>query len=196
MEALPALVRHRGRPARPDAKPVPGEASRAALSVQGAVLDYLLRHPGSASQGAHRRRYSDGFRVRVLELAHQHADLPLAAFADAARVPLGTLKDWLAGGSDAVERQLDTPNAAACHEDLTHPHLVDILRAYDTWEGTFVDFCDHVQHHLRIPFSRALIADLLQAEGLRTPSRRRARRNPDAEALRGLIRQLRNDHRG
>lgn len=188
LEALPALVRRRGRPPRADAESATDEASSAALRVQGAVLDYLLRHPGSASQGEHRRRYSDGFRQHVLELAQQYVDVPLPAFADAARVPLGTLKDWLAGGRDAVERGLDTPNtanAAIRHEKVTHPRLLDVLRAYKAWKGSFLDFCAHVRHHRRIPFGRALIANLLQAEGLRTPSRRPARRDPDAEALRG-----------
>lgn len=113
--------------------------------------------------------------------------MPLHDFARAVHVPLGTLKDWLAGGREAIEADMDVPNLAAGHERLTHGRLAEVLAAYAGWDGSFVDFCAHVQHHLRIPFSRALLGGLLEAEGLRPRRRRPGRRDADAEALRGTF---------
>ncbi|MEM6289157.1 MAG: hypothetical protein AAF845_18610 [Bacteroidota bacterium] len=181
---LPSLVRSRGRPPNPPPEPVCAEAL---ATLQDRVLDYVLRHPGAASQGEHRARYSDGFRLHILELAQQHRDVPLPDFARAVHVPLGTLKDWLAGGREAIETGVDVPNLAAGHERLTHGRLTEVLAAYAAWDGSFLDFCAHVQQHLRIPFSRTLLGDLLEAEGLRPRRRRPGKRDADAEALRGTF---------
>ena len=54
-----------------------------------------------------------------------------------------------------------------------------MLYAYKAWEGDFVPLCTHVQRDLRIPFGIDRIRSILEAEGLRTPRRRRGR-TPDA----------------
>jgi len=58
-----------------------------------------------------------------------------------------------------------------------------VLCAWKSWDGSFIDFCEHVQQSWRVPFGRTLIAGILEAHGVRLP-RRRPGRSPDEEALR------------
>ena len=178
---LPDLIRGRGRPA---ATPAPPPEPSVISSLQSNVLDFLLQNPGVASRGEHRQQYTPDFRLFVLDLAEQQHDVALDVFADAVHVPLGTLKDWLAGGRHSV-KNLTIPNLAKSSEQVTHPRIATVLDEYSRWKGKFADFCTHIQHHLRIPFSRKLIGDILEAEGVRLRKRRPNARNPDDEALRG-----------
>lgn len=100
-------------------------------------------------------------------------------------VPQGTLKDWLRGASTHVTATQDAAPPSAPLTSAT-PQCESILTAWSGWDGTFVDFCQHVQHDLRIPFSRALIADLLEVQGVRQPKRRN-RTPPDTSAMRGAF---------
>jgi hypothetical protein len=175
---LVELVRPVGRP--PASPPTPvdtGEVSRA-------VLDFVMEHPGCIHLGRTRRRYSDTFRCFILDLIARHPDLDLAALADAARVPLGTLKDWLRGGREAVE-QTESPLPVEPDTDPTRgPQIETILTAWKDWTGSFIAFCDHVQRHLRIPCGRTMISRILEAGGVRI-RKRRPGRTPDESALRG-----------
>jgi hypothetical protein len=61
-----------------------------------------------------------------------------------------------------------------------------VLDAWDRWADKkqgFRAFCEHVWFHLRVPFGRQHIKDILQAHGVRTPTKRG--RSPDASANRG-----------
>ncbi|MBW1880453.1 MAG: hypothetical protein JRI25_16925 [Deltaproteobacteria bacterium] len=147
------------------------------------ALRYLMEHPGAVHRSPQRTRYSDGFRCFVLELAEHSSDLELAELADAIEVPLGTLKDWLGGGHAHIDAPAEPPNLATAPDPVTEPRIASILHAYQHWQGDFVAFCTHVQHHLRIPFGITLIRDILQAEGVRVP-RRRGRRSAEERALR------------
>lgn len=89
--ALPALARAPGRPA----KEQPAAPLNSAAEMTRAVLAYVMEHPGCVDRGAERKRYSTSFRRFVLRLRVDHASLSVERFADAAGVPLGTLKDWL-----------------------------------------------------------------------------------------------------
>lgn len=62
-------------------------------------------------------------------------------------------------------------------------HVETVLAAWAHWRGGFIDFCNHVQQHWRVPFGRTLIAGILEVHGVRLP-RRRPGRSPDEEALR------------
>ena len=88
---LPTLTRARGRPA----KPPPPPPTDAGAAVTRAVLGYVTQHAGCVQHGQDRQHYSDGFRHFIVDLRSKHTTLDVEAFAVAANVPLGTLKDWL-----------------------------------------------------------------------------------------------------
>ena len=179
LRALPDLVRSPGRPAKLPAAPPAGHTE----TVTREVARYVMDHPGCVHGGQQRRRYSDGFRVFVLDLCAAHRELELPAFAEAALLPLGTLKDWLRGGREAVENP-EPPNPTAAPGDKAKgPRIESILAARKTWKGDFSSFCNHVQLHLRIPWGRTTISNIRHAHGVRTPKRRRGRR-PDEKATR------------
>jgi hypothetical protein len=151
-------------------------------SVTDQVLGFVMQHPGSVSQHAQRRRYSDGFRCFILELCDLHRHVSLEAFSSAAKVPLGTLKDWLRGGS----KDIDAPAArstAASTDPATTGRVQTILEQWRLWEGDLSAFCKHVSFNLRIPYGRTLITSILEQHGERTPDRRPGR-SPDEKALR------------
>lgn len=178
---LPELARPVGRPRTPSAPPVPA-ADTAALSQK--ALRFVAQHPGAIEGGARGRgRYSDGFRRFVLGLCEQHPELELSVIAAAVCVPPGTLKDWLRGGDAHDEATDDEPTEA---EKVASARIQTLLDAWKRWKGTFTAFCDHVQHHLRIPYGRTLIGSILEQHGVRIP-RRRSGRSPDEKALRGAF---------
>ena len=172
-EALALLARPAGRPARTPPEPAPPQLATS-------VIAWLADHPGAFSGGPGHRRYSDDFRKFVLELLEKHKEIQLPVFAEATTIPLGTLKDWLAGGSAAIA----TKNQAMPRRiDPCGPQIATVLEEYQRWQGGFRDFCDHVQHHCRLPLSRSIIAAILWGDGARTPQKRPGR-SPDEDALR------------
>jgi hypothetical protein len=178
--ALPGLVRPPGRPTVLPATPPPGETEAITRQVTG----YLMDHPGCVHGSPQRRRYGAGFHHFALELWERYPDVELTSFAEATMVPLGTLKDWMRGGHDAVVDLERASMAATPKDSAKGPRIESILAAYDQWNGSFAAFCNHVQHHLHIPWGRTTIGDVLDVHGVRKRKRRRGRR-PDEKALRG-----------
>jgi hypothetical protein len=183
--ALPALVRTPGRPT----KEQPAATSDEGAQVTRAVLAYVMQHPGCVDRGAERQRYGDGFRRFVVELRAKLGALGLDAFAEAAGVPPGTLKDWLRApqsdsGGPAEDAPEPTPEPTPSVETL---HMQTVLDAWTRWSGSFLDFCKHVQRDLRVPFGRDLVRRILATHGQRKPARRDGR-SPDEIALRGAFR--------
>lgn len=168
---LPELLRPPGRPANEAAAPV---LDASALHVR--VRDFVFDHPGCVSGTALRRTYADRFRLFVLDLVAEQADVPVAELATVVGVPLPTLKDWLRGERPQVEPDAEPPAGPSI------AHVESVLDAWTSWRGGFRAFCDHVQLHLRIPISRQHICDILAAHGVRIPQMRR--RTPDAAAYR------------
>jgi len=164
-----------GRPPGPLA-PVPPP------DLRGQVLRFVYAHPACVHGGVERQRYSDAFRLFVLDLAAEHATLALPALADGICIPEETLRDWLRGDRPHV----DPPETAAVARSPTIPQVETVLNAWDTWKGGFLKFCEHVQVQLRVPFSRALLSEILEANGSRVPQRRRGR-SPDELGLRGQV---------
>lgn len=176
LRLLPRLARPPGRPAAPPveaAPPTDGEA------IAREVIDYLIAHPGCVT-GDRRRRYSDGYRQLVLDLRERFAALAAPVFADAVRVPEGTLAEWLAAAAGSAPA---TASPATTPPDPSHPRIQTILAAWTTWQGPFTRFCDYVSRELRIPYGRTFIASILTLHGVRLP-RRRPGRSPDELALR------------
>jgi hypothetical protein len=187
---LPGLQRPPGRPARPEqpVEPAPAEPTHE-LTLQ--TLRFVAAHPGCLSTGPERLYYTQAFRLFALELRRQHRELPLEAFAEAIDVPLGTLKSWLglsgleatdtaAGAEPSATQAFDTTDVAA----PTNAWIETVLCEYRTWRGSFVDFCNHLQQHCRVPLGRSAIAAILEADGVRLRVRRQGR-SPDEQALRG-----------
>ena len=173
---LPDLVPGPGRPAAPEPPP---PADTSALHRQ--VLTFLFDHPGAVGGSADRRRYSDRFRLFVLDLCEAHPEIALSTLAEGIGVPLPTLKDWLRGDRPQVE----PPKNLATVPSPGPARIETVLSAWKTWDGGFRAFCDHVSFELRIPFSRQHIADILEVHGVRIPKRRG--RDCDAAAMRGAF---------
>jgi hypothetical protein len=178
---LPTLVRAPGRPAKDE----PAPPSSAAADVTRAVLAYVMSHPGCVDREAKRQRYSTEFRRFVLGLHITHASLDLEAFADGVGVPMGTLKDWLR--NPCASPEAPTSQLPPARDDLETLHIQSVLDAWTRWQGSFIDFCGHVQRDLRVPFGRALVRRILHTHGRRSPARRQGR-GPDEVALRGAFR--------
>ncbi len=181
---LPSLQRPVGRPAV-TASPPTDDHTRAMLAVARDLRRCTFAHPGCVA-GDRRRKYSDGFRHRVLELRAEHLDLPVERLADAAQVPLETLEDWLRAGVKIAPQQ---PVASAAADDASAAESVlvqTILAEWKTWRGAFSDFCAHLRDNCRVPYGATLVGSILLSHGLRTPARREGR-SPDERALRGAF---------
>lgn len=154
-------------------------------AITRAVLTYVKEHPGCARAGA-RQGYSDGFRHFVVDLREAHEAVNVEVFARAVDVALGTLKDWLRCPTTPAP---EPPSSAAEREatDEEMAHIKAVLTAHELWDGTFVDFCEHVQRDLHIPLGRALIAHILDVHGARRP-KRRGRNTRDELSLRSAFR--------
>jgi hypothetical protein len=180
-DLLPELIRPPGRPAAP---PAESTAPADTEAIGRAVLDYVVAHPGCVMGAGARRRYSDGFRQYVVELRERSDAVDASAFAAAARVPEGTLADWLRMAAQPAALPAESaPEPTAAPPDATHPRIQMILAAWHGWDGSFTAFCDHVANELRIPYGRTFLASLLEQHGVRIP-RRRSGRSPDELALR------------
>lgn len=183
---LPTLVRPPGRP-KVQREPLP-DAALADLRAQ--TLRFCMQHPGCVHEHPGRARYSESFRLFVLELRQRHVDVPLADFAAALFVPIGTLEDWLRPGRAPATTEPPSPAPDTAPDtqkpDARKTHVETVLAEWRTWHGDFGSFCEHVREHHRVPFGRSLIAGMLFAHGTRTP-RRRPGRSRDEEAVRGTF---------
>lgn len=146
--------------------------------VTQAVLDYLLRHPGSASYTGSRRQYRDGFRHFVIGLVGpgQPAEcLSIAELSEATQVPIGTLKEWLGTQAEARPEEISD----ALEEDtLRDAQLKQIVDLYRNWRGTFKDFCQMVRGQYRLNYGATFIGNLLQQLGLRDRKSHRSNQAP------------------
>jgi hypothetical protein len=181
---LPTLIAPPGRPRKPVEAVAPDTDE-----ITRAVLRYVMEHPGSVDRGGQRQRYSDSFRHFVLGLRDQYADIEVEPFARASQIALGTLKDWL---RDRTREVTDGQPATWEPSDTLIPDAEDaqmqtVLDAWSRWQGSFVDFCQHVRRDLRVPFGRDLIRRILETYRLRKTARRPGR-GPDELASRSSFR--------
>ncbi len=184
LAGLPSLQRPVGRPPTPPPEVVPDVA----MVLLRAVTTFVMDHPGCVHGGAGRRHYTDAFRHFIIELREQHADVDLEHFAAAIMIPLGTLKAWLGAtghDDDTPDEAVDAASSAAA-TTAAGAHTQVVLSCWETWHGTFGDFCAHVREEQRVPFGASLISDILFAYGKRRPQQRGGR-SPDERALRGAF---------
>ncbi len=179
LRLLPTLLRSPGRPAAPVVEDAPLSD---ALAIARDVIDYLIAHPGCVT-GDRRQRYADGYRQLVLDLRERFAAMAAPLFANAVRVPEGTLAEWLAAAGSTPPTASPATAPPESPPDATHPRTQTILAAWTTWRGPFTKFCDYISRELRIPYGRTFIASILTLHGVRLP-RRRPGRSPDELALR------------
>lgn len=183
-ELLPTLVRGPGRP-RGERTPAPA-IETAALRAE--VLRFVMTRPGCVQRHDERARYSEAFRLFVIELRERHAGLPLTDFADALDLPLGTVEDWLraprlpATQRDDETSEQDTPK----EQDAKLAQIETVLVTWRAWSGDFTSFCDHVRRDHRLDLGNTMIGNILFAHGVRTPLRRGGR-SRDEHALRGAF---------
>ena len=178
LERLPDIQRPVGRPAAKRA--APADTSELTLSSLGYVMD----HAGCVSGSPERRTYAHGFVHFIVGLRSQYPDLRLTDFADALRLPLGTVEDWLRPNrpkpAEADEERSKPPDLAL------GPRVETILKQWRGWHTGFVPFCDHLKENLRISYSVDTIATILEAYGVRSRNRRSGR-SPNEKALRGAF---------
>lgn len=179
---LPTLVR---APGRPQSEQTASPSDTAELTR--AMLAYVMSHPGCVDRGPKRQRYSAQLRRFVLGLRATGASLDLAVFADAVGIPMGTVKDWVCNPPSEAAAATQDPPAPPSHDNVEALHIQTVLDAYARWEGSFLEFCEHVQRDLRVPFGRDLVRRILHTHGRRTTARRDAR-SSDPSALRGAFR--------
>jgi hypothetical protein len=187
LAGLPSLLRPVGRPPAPTRAADPDTAHE----LLGDVMTFVMSHPGCVYGGPERRRYDDTFRRFVLDLREQHPDVDLEHFADAIRVPLGTLKEWLGRGTETGtgEPGDDAPVTGDKDDESTTSQSAEIqtvLSSWKTWRGSFGGFCLHLRDQQRVSFGRSLISQILFVNGQRRPQRRGGR-SPDERALRGAF---------
>lgn len=148
-----------GKPGRPVAKPAPAEAQQA---VSRAILNYLMRHPGSAYLERERYCYLDDFRrfiVGLVEPGQPGSGLSVAQLADASQIPLGTLKNWF---WQSASYEPESPPATSLHQEHRH----QILDLYQVWEGTLTAFGRCVREEHRLNYGDTAIRSILQNAGL------------------------------
>lgn len=180
-DLVPTLARRPGRPPKPAAAAPPDQTA----ALTHAVLAFVLQHPGCARAGV-RKGYSERFRHFILAQRAVYAALDVEVFARAVHLPLGTLKSWLHAPTTPAKEPATSATARE-GEDVQMAQIQTVLAAYVGWGGTFVDFCEHLQRDLHVPFGRALVAHILDAHGARHVQRRE-RRTSDELAMRGAFR--------
>lgn len=187
---LDELVAPVGRPLA-DAEESKDDRLSTLLELARVCLVYLLAHPGAAQRTGGQARYSDGFRDFVVSQCVAHRSLDTAEVAEALGLPATTVRGWLQNTRAGVEQALtddadENASAPARSSGSASSQLIEtVLCEWKTWAGpSFTSFCDHLQQHCAVPFSRTTITSILELTGERLPTRRPGR-SPDEEALRG-----------
>jgi len=149
-----------GKPGRPSSAP-PAHSSQ--LAVSRAINIYLLDKPGAAYSSQVRTHYLDSFRCFILGLmdpGQPGEGLSVAELAEASTIPLGTLKGWF---QNPPEPEIEPQD----EHTLRQEHQHQILTLFQSWKGTFVEFCRTVREQHRLNYGTTFIGNLLQRAGLR-----------------------------
>lgn len=178
LEDLPTLLRPPGRP------PAPTPPVVDASVVMREAFDFVLAHPGAVVSTASRQSYADIYRHHVLDLVERHAALGVVAIADAVRVPLPTLMDWI-----AAPVAPGTVQAEPVVDDPAGPRIESIVDAWRRWAGAFAPFCVFVRGGLAIPYGDTQIGRILATHADRRPLRRGGR-SADEKATRGALQRF------
>ena len=162
-DLLPTLV---GKPGRPTSASVPANSQ---LAVSRCIQDYLMRHPGSAYFDRDRYHYVDDFRRFIVGLvapSQPGEGMTIAQLAEASSLPLGTLKSWFGQENPAEHVSPPEPEASPA-QLLRQEHQYQIIRLFQSWNGTFVAFCRMVREEHRLNYGPTTIGTLLEQAGQR-----------------------------
>lgn len=156
-------------PGRP---PTPGDSTTCAcessLNLTIEVLSFRLNHPGSVLPQRGRTSYSPAFQ-RLILTANDRWQGSLEAFAEAARIPLETLRDWLR--HDRAQSMIDPEPTQMPAVPVDASLLVhSIASEWQRWEGPKRSFLAHAARSFRT--SAAQVKRVLVILGLITPRRR------------------------
>ena len=150
------------RSGRPPAEPAPeSDRQPATLRLTVAVLEYRLRHPGSVIQHQQRTTYADAFRRFILQ-RHDHWQGTLRSFAQAVRVPLDTLRDWLEHDrAETLQPEAKSrPSVPVNASEMTR----QIVEEWTRWVGPARPFISHAAQCFDL--STAQVARLMKILGL------------------------------
>lgn len=148
------------RPGRPRVQAAPASDPEIdALTVE--VLEFRIRCPGAVIEHPHRTTYADAFRRFILQ-HHDRWQGTLLDFAQAVRVPLDTLRDWLANDrAETLKPQRKTrPSVPANASQLTRRIIDEWMR----WIGPTRAFIPHAARCFQL--SAAQITRLLKVLGI------------------------------
>ncbi len=148
-----------GRPPA-DVAPEP-DHELAALRLTVEVLEFRIRCPGSVIDHPRRTTYAGAFRRFILE-HHDRWQGSLLAFAQAVRVPLDTLRDWIANDrAETLNPKLKTrPSVPANASQLTRL----VVDEWMQWVGPARPFISHAARCFDL--SAAQIARLMKILGI------------------------------
>ncbi len=156
------------RPGRPptDAALEP-DSQPAALTIE--VLEFRVQHPGAVIGHRQRTIYAGVFRRFILE-HHDRWQGTLRAFAQAVRVPLDTLRDWITNdhAEDLKPKLKPRPSVPANASQLTRLVVDEWMR----WVGPARPFISHAAQCFDL--SHAQIARLMKILGIISTRPRRA----------------------
>ena len=155
-----------GRPAADDDSAPDARVKSLTLTVD--VLSYLLEHPGSAVPQRGRTSYAPAFQ-RFILTSKDRWQGTLEAFAEAVRIPLDTLRDWLRQDRAQTMVELapkELPSVPVDSSDLVHRIAVEWQR----WDGPTRAFLGHAARSFRI--SPAQVKRVLVILGVISPRRR------------------------
>ncbi len=150
------------RPGRPTADTAPEpEHELAALRLTVEVLEFRLQHPGAMIDHPRRTTYADAFRRFILQ-HHDHWQGTRMAFAQAVRVPLDTLRDWIANdhADDLQPKIKQRPSVPASASQLTRLIVDEWMR----WVGPARPFMAHAAQCFEL--SHAQITRLMKILGM------------------------------
>ncbi len=150
------------RPGRPHIAAAPvTDSQTAALRLTVEVLEFRLQHPGAVIDHPRRTTYAEAFRRFILQ-HHDRWHSTLEAFAQAVRVPLDTLRDWIDNDrAETLKSQRKTrPSVPANASQLTRRIVDEWVR----WIGPTRPFIPHAARRFKL--SAAQITRLLKILGI------------------------------
>jgi hypothetical protein len=144
----PLLETGPGRPAK--SIPQGGENGRSKsdqLTID--VLRYRADHDGAVAQHPDHKNYSDAFKYFMLNRYDQEAEfMTQEEFANAAEIPVDTLRTWLAQDRTPLLPENAAPKPQAVIT-VDVPEIVrTIIKRFESWEGSTRDFINRTANEL------------------------------------------------